>query len=190
MGDKVSIVKEKVLIPEYFSSIIEPEMGSYYSDYTVNFDLKPVVKCPLHGEDTPSFRYYEDTNTFYCFGCGAGGDIIELHKRFTESISGKEIYFKDAVEYLYNRFIDKREAIKIQEDKVERFEASKVELILLEKYLLELEDLIKVESSLSEDNKVQLYNSIDDAKELCALGFARPNDCMQYIKKLVSEIVI
>ncbi len=57
---------KKVLIPKYFYEIIIPNMEGYYSDYTVDFESKPVVKCPLHGEDTPSLRWYEDTNTFYC----------------------------------------------------------------------------------------------------------------------------
>lgn len=32
--------------------------------------------CPFHNEKTPSFAVYEDTQSFYCFGCGVGGDVI------------------------------------------------------------------------------------------------------------------
>ena len=32
--------------------------------------------CPFHLEKTPSLVVYEDTQSFYCFGCGTGGDVI------------------------------------------------------------------------------------------------------------------
>ena len=37
--------------------------------------------CPLHGDTDPSFGYSYERDVFYCFGCGASGDIIELFGR-------------------------------------------------------------------------------------------------------------
>lgn len=34
--------------------------------------------CPIHNEKSGSFHVRTDSNTFHCFGCGAGGDIISL----------------------------------------------------------------------------------------------------------------
>ncbi len=35
-------------------------------------------KCPLHNEDTPSFTVFKKDNHWRCFGCGEGGDPIDL----------------------------------------------------------------------------------------------------------------
>lgn len=38
--------------------------------------------CPLHQEKTPSFVWYKQSNTWYCFGaCKQGGDVIELFQK-------------------------------------------------------------------------------------------------------------
>lgn len=35
-------------------------------------------RCPFHSEKTASFKLFENNNSFYCFGCGIGGDEINL----------------------------------------------------------------------------------------------------------------
>lgn len=37
-----------------------------------------VCNCPFHSEKTPSCTVYPDTQSFYCYGCGAGGDVISF----------------------------------------------------------------------------------------------------------------
>lgn len=38
--------------------------------------------CPFHKERTPSLNIFDDTNSFYCFGCGQSGDEIEFVKEY------------------------------------------------------------------------------------------------------------
>ncbi len=37
--------------------------------------------CPFHDEGEPSFTVYADTERFYCFGCGLGGDVLDFMQR-------------------------------------------------------------------------------------------------------------
>lgn len=69
MENSAEKVKELVSIEDAaFRYGLEPNRKSY-------------ISCPFHEEDTPSLKLYPETNTFYCFGCGAGGDVITLARR-------------------------------------------------------------------------------------------------------------
>ncbi|MCH3972516.1 MAG: DNA primase [Oscillospiraceae bacterium] len=60
-------------------SSIEDVVSSYVSLKRRGRTL--VGLCPFHSEKTPSFTVYPDNGSFYCFGCGAGGDIITFVER-------------------------------------------------------------------------------------------------------------
>ena len=53
---------------------IESVISSYISLKRAGRNTKAL--CPFHSEKTPSFTVYNDTQSYYCFGCGAGGDVI------------------------------------------------------------------------------------------------------------------
>ena len=53
--------------------------------------------CPFHSEKTPSFVVYPETQSFYCFGCGAGGDVITFIKKINN------LDYVEAVKYLAGR---------------------------------------------------------------------------------------
>ena len=37
--------------------------------------------CPFHEETQGSFTVYADTQRWYCFGCGLGGDVLDFIQR-------------------------------------------------------------------------------------------------------------
>lgn len=53
--------------------------------------------CPFHNEKTPSFNIYTESNSFYCFGCGAGGNVINFIMRI------ENLDYIDAVKLLAQR---------------------------------------------------------------------------------------
>lgn len=53
--------------------------------------------CPFHKEKTPSFHVDDDKQLFYCFGCGAGGNIFDFVMR------AENLDFVDALKFLAQR---------------------------------------------------------------------------------------
>ena len=74
---------------------IESLIGSYVSLKRAGSNLKGL--CPFHSEKSPSFTVYPQDNSFYCFGCGAGGDAITFVRK------RENLDYPDAVEFLANR---------------------------------------------------------------------------------------
>lgn len=53
--------------------------------------------CPFHSEKTPSFNLYPENGSFYCFGCGAGGDVITFIMKI------ENLDYIEAVKFLAQR---------------------------------------------------------------------------------------
>jgi DNA primase len=71
-------IKERLSIEEVVSSYIQVEKAGK--------NLK--ARCPFHNEKTPSFYISPDRGSYYCFGCGAKGDIFT----FVEQFEGLDFY--------------------------------------------------------------------------------------------------
>lgn len=73
------------MIPDQFlqelkyRSDIEQIIGSYVNLRRRGRTLSGL--CPFHSEKSPSFTVYPENQSFYCFGCGAGGDVISFIRR-------------------------------------------------------------------------------------------------------------
>lgn len=53
--------------------------------------------CPFHNEKTPSFTVYPESQSYYCFGCGAGGEVINFIRR------AENLDYVEAVSYLCDK---------------------------------------------------------------------------------------
>lgn len=76
--------------------------------------------CPFHSEKTPSMVVYNDSQSFYCFGCGAGGDVISFIMRI------ENLDYPEAV-----RFLSERVGLQVPEDGREDV-SSRIKPVILE----------------------------------------------------------
>ena len=76
--------------------------------------------CPFHSEKSPSFIVYPESQSFYCFGCGAGGDVITFIRRI------ENLEYLEAVKFLAERC-----GMKLPED-VQKDETGHLRLRILE----------------------------------------------------------
>jgi DNA primase len=72
VSSHVEKIKEKLSIVDV--------LGSYITLEKAGANLK--ARCPFHNEKTASFFISPVRNTYYCFGCGAKGDIISFVQQF------------------------------------------------------------------------------------------------------------
>jgi DNA primase len=87
MATPVEKIKERLSIEEVVGSYVKLEHSGQ------NFK----ARCPFHNEKTPSFYVSPNRGGYYCFGCGAKGDIFT----FVESFEGLD--FKGALKVLADR---------------------------------------------------------------------------------------
>lgn len=82
---------EEILMRTDIQSLI----GTYVTLKRAGSNLRGL--CPFHSEKSPSFTVYPADNSFYCFGCGVGGDQISFTMKM------EHLDYPDAVEFLAKR---------------------------------------------------------------------------------------
>ena len=71
-------IPEEIINEIKYRNDIETVMAPYVSLKRRGKNL--VGLCPFHNEKTPSFTVYPENGSFYCFGCGVGGDVFSFVK--------------------------------------------------------------------------------------------------------------
>ena len=98
------------------------DMQSTMSSY-VNLKRKGsgyVCLCPFHSEKTPSCTLFPETQSFYCFGCGAGGDVITFIMKI------ENLEYMEAL-----RFLAQKAGLPMPED-VRNDDTAKLKMRILE----------------------------------------------------------
>ena len=73
------MISREIIDEILYRNDIEQVIGSYVTLKRAGSNLNGL--CPFHNERTPSFTVFPATKSFYCFGCGAGGDAISFIMR-------------------------------------------------------------------------------------------------------------
>ena len=73
------------------------ELVGRYTEIRHRGSRTPTALCPFHAEKTPSFVIYRDNQSYYCFGCGNGGDAITFVKNI------ERLDYVEAVRFLCER---------------------------------------------------------------------------------------
>lgn len=123
MGGDAERVKERLDIAEI--------VGGYVKLDKAGQSFKG--KCPFHNEKTPSFFVSPLRQSYYCFGCGAKGDIFT----FVQELEG--LSFRQALKSLAERagveLSDRPEAIKARGEKDELLQALEAATLFFENQL-------------------------------------------------------
>ena len=98
---------------------IDSVMSSYVS--LIRRGRNCVCLCPFHSEKSPSCTVYLDSDPhFYCFGCGAGGDVITFIMKI------ENLDYVEAIKFLADR------AGMSMPDEAKNNEASRIKARVLE----------------------------------------------------------
>lgn len=73
-------------------------MRDIAEQYGLDVTRKGVMMCPFHKEKTASLKLYPENRGWYCFGCGAGGSVIDFIRRYFN------LSFMEAVSKINNDF--------------------------------------------------------------------------------------
>ena len=105
--------------------------------------------CPFHNEKTPSFTVFSADNSFYCFGCGTGGDAITFVSKI------ENLDYPDAIE-----FLAKRIGLTVPEDPNGHYDLGKPKV--------ERKRILEMNREAARYFHARLFDDNDDAKNALA----------------------
>lgn len=88
-------IKQEVVDEILMRTDIQDLISSYVTLKRAASNFKGL--CPFHSEKSPSFTVYPASDSFYCFGCGMGGNAITFVREI------EHLDYPDAIEFLAKR---------------------------------------------------------------------------------------
>lgn len=94
-GTGVARIPQSIIEEIKYRNPIEDVISSYVTLSRTGVNMKGL--CPFHSEKTPSFTVFTGSSSFYCFGCGTGGDVISF------IMKAENLDYPSALEFLAKR---------------------------------------------------------------------------------------
>ena len=91
----MSRIPQNIIEDIKYRNPVEDVISSYVTLTKSGSNMKGL--CPFHSEKTPSFTVFTSSQSFYCFGCKAGGDVVSF------IMKAENLDYPSAVEYLAKR---------------------------------------------------------------------------------------
>ena len=134
--------------------------------------------CPFHNEKSPSFSVTQNKQMFYCFGCGAGGNV------FTFVMEYENYSFAEAIKMLADRAgvtlpeVEYNEAMKQKESKRAKLLEANKEAAKYFYYQL------RSQTGLVALNYLKQRELTEETRKQFGLGYANktPNDLVMYLR--------
>ena len=167
----VRLAESKVDLIEYFNTYVvgEVTIGNHKQI------VRPIQKggstiCPLHAETDASFKVFvkNGLTLYHCFGCGAGGTVVDLYRRIEGEKKGVSLSKDDAAKSLLTLYgfeeiaqeaIQDVNPLKIALDKVRSY--NKVDMNPTFNILTFKEQNAKILSQSNVSRKVQQLGQLD-----------------------------
>jgi DNA primase catalytic core len=115
---------------EVLKSQLRPYLVNFLLEHGIEIGHNNMLCCiePMHNDESPSMKILQDHNSeaFYCYGCGAFGDIFTAHE-WLDNAPGTGIQFiKENLYALADKYKISYNEIELTEEQIEIFSRIKV----------------------------------------------------------------
>lgn len=135
--------------------------------------------CPFHNEKSPSFSVTPGKQMYYCFGCGAGGNV------FTFLMEYENYTFGEAIQYLSQRAGVALPEIEYSQEAKQK-ESKRAKLLEVQKEAAKyFYYQLRSEGGVVGLNYLKQRELTEETMKMFGLGFANQysSDCVRYLKK-------